>query len=389
MSHDSDQTAEWTRIEQYLLGTLPAEEARAVQVRIASDASLQALVRGFEQAIERSFEVNSGTQGDLAALRERVRRERVSARAADAKGMGSTKEGRAAGTGRFALLPNTRSSHKGVATFATFAAAIIVAFNVMVNRWQNESVSYALPSRTYTTHAGEHRLIRLADGSTALLGPATTLRVSEAPAGERERRFPMNAMVDGVVLFRVVPHTATPFRVHLGTSVVDVLGTTFSARQYATDKAARVVVVDGKISVRPMTKLPSEGVVLSRGMAATLSDSGEALITSHATLADDTAWTSGRLVFQRTPLPEILSELSRAYDLDIHATDSAMASYTFTFDATPSTQPIDDVLDGLVRTLNAHYTRTGRTITILPGRAARSRHTSPHLSLTEEHTYGR
>ena len=76
------------------------------------------------------------------------------------------------------------------------------------------------------------------------------------------------------------------------------------------------------------------------------------------------AWTRGALVFEDAPLPRVLAQLGRWYDLDIQTTDRSLdaerVTIAFSFSAA------DDALLALARVLDARFTRTGRAVRLLP-----------------------
>ena len=91
---------------------------------------------------------------------------------------------------------------------------------------------------------------------------------------------------------------------------------------------------------------------------------GRATRTTGIRLESFVAWTRGTLVFEDALLPRVLDQLGRWYDLDIQTADRSLDAerVTIAFRFTAA----DDALAALARVLDARFTRTGRTVRLLP-----------------------
>ncbi|WP_374471734.1 FecR domain-containing protein [Phenylobacterium sp.] len=190
--------------------------------------------------------------------------------------------------------------------FGVAAAAAIVATVVTPH--------LTAPSYTdYVTRRGETREIALADGSRLTLGSATTLRVR---LGRQQR---VVTLVDGEASFDVAHLENRPFVVAVGAREVRVLGTEFNilshgGRLAITVRRGRVAVSGGQ-----------EGTVqLTRGEQLAQSPGGRA---RKRNVAPDVAfaWRSGQLIYERTPLPEVVADLNRYVATPIRVDPSAAA----------------------------------------------------------------
>jgi ferric-dicitrate binding protein FerR (iron transport regulator) len=228
------------------------------------------------------------------------------------------------------------------------------------------------PARRFNTAAGERMTIRLARGSTITLAPATSIAITQG-----------GVELVGEALFSVVPEAHRPFIVRTANAETRVLGTTFVVRQHATDHATHVVVSDGRVSVMG-NHARRDTTILSAGTLGVVSDSG-VQVSPKINTADYMAWTTGTLVFRGTVARDVLAELGRAYDVRLVLSDSTLASQRLTMTVHTASRSITEVLDAVVVALGAHYTRAGRVMTIVPGRAANIR---PHSRL-QETQYGR
>lgn len=153
----------------------------------------------------------------------------------------------------------------------------------------------------HVSRRGERRDVRLPDGSTAFLNTATAISLSYT---EGERRLTLNA---GEAAFDVVGDPARPFVVELAESEIRALGTVFAVRREGG--RARVVVSEGAVRVRLADGGPS--TVLGTGQQTTFGPGANLADPEPADLAAATAWQRGKLIFNRRPLAEVVSELDR------------------------------------------------------------------------------
>jgi transmembrane sensor len=256
----------------------------------------------------------------------------------------------------------------------------VIGFVVGVTRKHPQST---VPIRTYATTVAQQGTVTLPDGSRAVLGPATTLSVQTGASGGT-----LVTLV-GQALFTVAHHAGASFVVRVNRTEARVLGTTFFVREYATDRASRVAVVDGRVSVSDEREAHGHTqTVLTRGGVAVVTDSGPMLVTPVTATDEYTAWTSGRLIFRDTPVSDIVAELSRTYGVDIRVADSVLARRTMTWSVLVNRRSLSGVLDVLSVTLDAHFVRSGHTITIIPGRRASQKVSTPP-PFSQEPQYGR
>jgi transmembrane sensor len=235
---------------------------------------------------------------------------------------------------------------------------------------RGQGVASTSPGRTYTTTAGQQAIITLENGSQAVLGPSTTLVVSEDPATGT------TVSMTGQALFTVTHQNRTPFSVRTGKTLTRVLGTSFLVRRYETDNAARVAVVDGRVSVHGIENTSTTdiridtGTVLVAGAMAVVSGPGNVHVTSNVPVDDYTAWTTGRLVFRQTPVAEIVEDIGRAYGVDLRVTDASLRQRAFTWTVSVPQLTLNEALNILTAALDARVSRDGGVITIVPAPSA-------------------
>jgi ferric-dicitrate binding protein FerR (iron transport regulator) len=215
---------------------------------------------------------------------------------------------------------------------------------------------------TVATEPGQRASIDFPDGSRATLAPNTELRYAiAATSGVRD------VQLDGEAYFEIHHDAARPFRVRTSHAVVEDLGTTFVVSDYAADVRARVAVRSGAVTLRARAAGDSSGVALRAGEVAGLDSSGT-VVRLPGDPASYWAWTTGRLVFDRTPLPAVLVQLHRWYGVDFQLTDSTLAAqyFTGTFDSVSLPQ----VLDILGPLVHARFEHRGEAVLVKPRRGS-------------------
>ena len=170
------------------------------------------------------------------------------------------------------------------------------------------------------TEVGEMREIRLVDGSRLTLNSNSAVDIDMSGDKRRVRLRRGEIHVE-------VAKASSPFVVIDRDGSVRALGTRYAVRRDADDTL--VTVTESRVLVRPRDA--SDGSVeLGAGAQLRFDRQG---ITRAASAASPSAlaWQQGRLVFDDTPLPEVLRELARYRSgVLLVADDAALAKLRFT-----------------------------------------------------------
>jgi ferric-dicitrate binding protein FerR (iron transport regulator) len=281
-------------------------------------------------------------------------------------------------------MPTVRRSRGAVIATVTALVITLIAVTTL-DTVPGTGVSKNI--KTYATAAGQQAIVTLPNGAQAVLGPVTTVHVETAPADGGTM-----VTLQGEAVFTVAPHHRAPLTVRTQNAITRVLGTIFLVRQYATDPVARVVVTEGRVSLHG-TNIRSKtnkgaSVVLAAGTLGVVDDSGNVRVTPNVPADDYLAWTTGTLVFNQTPVAEIVDELGRAYGADLRLADSTLRQRAFTWSVSVTKLTLADALDALTTALSAHVVQAGDVITIVPGPLSRKSNHSDPLSSSEKQ-YGR
>ena len=249
------------------------------------------------------------------------------------------------------------------------AAAVIMAIAGIMQRTPfripAKRVAVSAPMREYVTRRGQMATIQLADGSQLVLAAESRLRISNDFGVSKRDLF-----LEGEAVFDVAHDAARPFRVYSKGAVAQDIGTRFDIRAYPSDSLVTVAVADGIVALSPQgqpsvesvarTAPTAEGILLRRGFVGTLGNGGRVSTVRDPFISRRFSWTDGRIQFTDRNLSEVVSDISRWYDVDVRVIDSDLSSRPVT--ASFSIQSVNEMVEALGLAVNARIERQGRVI---------------------------
>jgi transmembrane sensor len=234
----------------------------------------------------------------------------------------------------------SRPHRRAYASPAIAASVLLLAIGAFLwlPRWLN----------TYSTAVGEQRSVTLPDGSVVELNSRSRVIVTFS---EGSRNLELSR---GQALFQVARDPSRPFVVKSGNTRVRAVGTRFDV--YKKESGTVVTVVEGHVAVvagsDPSASRRIEALAASEPEAASVGQdvrrasgaaraetgaiylhAGEQLTITGADvkrppnpdIAVATAWTQKRIVFQSTPLTEVVEEFNRYNTRRLVITDASIA----------------------------------------------------------------
>jgi transmembrane sensor len=336
-------------LRRYLSGDSSPEEAERVEAWLAEDPDRWSELAKLDQ--ERADEALSQAAVERAGADVWARlRKAVSDEAA----LGELQHIRQPrGTRR---IPFAATSSRWT-TGLQIAAALVLAAGAgtAMAVWLRSRHAVSVPAvRVAATAPGERATFRLRDGTSVMLGVASTLRYP-VRFGEGTREV----SVEGEAYFDVVHDARRPFVVRAGQLVAKDLGTQFTVRFYPDDAGARVVVREGRVAIR--ASQGRQTTVVSPGQEGRLSPVGAVALTTADTTAAF-AWIAGRLVLRDVPLREALPDLGRWFDLEFRLADSGLGDIPLTVSLT--SRPTPTTLRTLAAALGLELSQADSTVTL-------------------------
>ncbi len=231
------------------------------------------------------------------------------------------------------------------------AAAVILLLGIFVTYQFDPDW---LP-KTYYTHITSDNVSEfyLPDSSLVKLNKNSVLTYT-GNYGEKQRRI----RLEGEAFFDVKENTGQVFKVDLGTSSIEVLGTRFNVNAYAGRGDIVTTLESGRICFRTNDRqiilVPNEQLVFNK-------ETGKADVQTVEPLLYLT-WKDKLFRYQSIPVCELSKALERRYGVVIEVSDElkdVTVSGSFLND-----QPIDEVLGIMQRGLAFEWEREGNTIRI-------------------------
>lgn len=155
---------------------------------------------------------------------------------------------------------------------------------------------------TLTTSKGNQYSLVLPDGSKAWLNAASSIRYPVSFVG------PVREVeVSGEVYFEVIHNEKQPFIVKAGGQRIEDIGTSFNVHAYPDEKTFKTTLVEGAVKVA--------GTVLKPGSQASIRDGRLSVL--QVDTSQIIAWKNGLFAFHKTPVKEVMRQISRWYDVDV------------------------------------------------------------------------
>jgi len=196
---------------------------------------------------------------------------------------------------------------------------------------------------------GQRESINLPDGSLVQLNSGSEIQFHENFSDPA--RF---VALSGEAYFEVTPDDR-PFYVNTGNAQVRVLGTKFGIR--TRNDQTRVTVREGRVSLRGLKAAPSTAVELTANQTSVCQQQNAPAPPTTVDAGQALSWLEGKIVFDQTPLTEVLAELQRVYNVAIELSNPALGQNTIT--GSFHHKPIESVLASICLTTNLQYKAEG------------------------------
>jgi transmembrane sensor len=261
---------------------------------------------------------------------------------------------------RFAQSPGRKQALSLTARsyIVRVAAAIVVAVGAI----------YLLTTLTSRRETGEISLtfnsmqtIELSDGTrvTADIGSSFAYPESFADGHARE------VSLEGEAYFDVAKNDRVPFIVRAGAGRIEVLGTKFNVRAWKGDRQIVLAVQEGTVSFQTEGNNDTSKVVYVRDNEASRLIEGQSPTTpEEVDVSRYLSWMKREIYFQNTPVPEVLNQLERWYNVTIETADSSMLRNNITVFI--ENKRLVENLNLISVVMNAPYVQQGDTIRFLP-----------------------
>lgn len=204
------------------------------------------------------------------------------------------------------------------------------------------------PEITQCVKAGVRGMVELPDGSQVWLNSDSEISF---PA-----RFDSSARLvslKGEAYFKVVKDSHRPMFIECRDDIlVKVTGTEFNITSYENDDSFNLLLVSGELTVEDRSRERIYSVKPSQQL--TLYDDREMKpVRTTPVVEDMTAWKDGKLIFDDTPMPEVIKRLERWFGIRIILEDESLLDDRFT--ATFTSESVTRVFDILKLSSSVDY----------------------------------
>ena len=165
--------------------------------------------------------------------------------------------------------------------------------------------------KQYATKLGEHAKITLSDGTQIWLNAGSLLKYPTKFNGDTREVY-----LTGEAFFDVAKDKEHPFIIHTNKMDTKVLGTSFNVQAYPDHTTQEVSVLTGKVNVK--STATDENVYVTPGQKVIFKSKNNKLQAfKDIPLNTISLWRKNIMVFEETPLPEVIATINRNYNVAI------------------------------------------------------------------------
>ena len=200
--------------------------------------------------------------------------------------------------------------------------------------------------------------LELPDGSIVHLDAASSITFPVSfPANERM------VSITGQVYFEVAHRVGSPFRVTVKGQTIEDIGTHFNVNAYDDEPVVRTTLIEGALSVAKAGKKE----ILKPGQEAVTKGTDNAIIVENADIDDVIAWRNGLFKFNNTPMPVVMRQLSRWYNVEVEYSGKVPATvFTGEMHRNVNASHVLDMLTFFKVHFRIEDSKSGRKIIVLP-----------------------
>ena len=185
----------------------------------------------------------------------------------------------------------------------------------------------AEPKYNYLTiPRGGQFLVQLSDGTKVWLNSDSKLKYPVNFPKNQTRKI---ELIYGEAYFKVSPsseHNGSDFQVLTKFQKVGVLGTEFNIKAYNEEDEIKTTLVEGKVKVQ------NDGLteILKPNQQSKIQSGINAIEIQEIDVSQEISWINGLFTFNEKSLDEIMTTLSRWYDVEVIFENAEQKKYVFT-----------------------------------------------------------
>lgn len=224
------------------------------------------------------------------------------------------------------------------------AASLVFLIGLSVFFYQT---SNAVESKQFAVKLGEHAKIELSDGTQIWLNAGSVLKYPKEFKGDTREVY-----LSGEAFFDVAKDKKHPFIIHTNKMDTKVLGTSFNVQAYPDQTTQEVSVATGRVNVK--STVTEENVYVTPGQKVVFKSQDNKLQAfKDVPLNTISLWRKNIMVFEETPLSEVVATINRNYNVSIEVKNKNLNDLKIS--AYFKELPADQVIGLVCNIINAQY----------------------------------
>lgn len=240
-----------------------------------------------------------------------------------------------------------------------YAAASILFFIIGYSlQWMIQNNRQLDSMNQYSTvliPEGQKSKVVLPDGSTVWLNSGSTLRYKNS--FNKDAR---EVELEGEGYFEVKKDKSRLFRVNTGGINVEVYGTVFNVKNFTDEPNVEVTVKEGKVG---FLKQKNKIIELIKNQQLSYGkETNRVRLVENANVEVITAWKNDELIFDSTPIEQVMKSLERWYGVRITIEEKMKNKHRYTFRV--KTESFREMLELIKVITPLEYTINGKEVKI-------------------------
>ncbi|MDY0990329.1 FecR domain-containing protein [Flavobacterium sp. CFBP9031] len=224
------------------------------------------------------------------------------------------------------------------------AASLVFLIGLSVFFYQT---SNAVESKQFAVKLGEHAKIELSDGTQIWLNAGSVLKYPKEFKGDTREVY-----LSGEAFFDVAKDKKHPFIIHTNKMDTKVIGTSFNVQAYPDQTTQEVSVATGRVNVK--STVTEENVYVTPGQKVVFKSQNNKLQAfKDIPVNAISLWRKNIMVFEETPLPEVVATINRNYNVSIEVKNKNLNDLKIS--AYFKELPADQVIGLVCNIINAQY----------------------------------
>ncbi|OFY41674.1 MAG: hypothetical protein A2X18_10100 [Bacteroidetes bacterium GWF2_40_14] len=255
---------------------------------------------------------------------------------------------------------NKRKYYTSLSEIYRIAAVLILALSLfgaymLFGNKEKEEDKQVMATFEYIVNTGVKGIVNLPDGSKIWLNSSSSIKCPEKFSSDKRE-----IEIEGEGYFEVVSDKNWPMYVKTSKGyTVKVTGTSFNLSSYSNDNKLIVTLISGKISLLHQDK---KEIIMHPAEELVIPDEQKPTLVKNANIEYNTAWKEGYLLFDDSPMDEVIKKMERWYGVKFTINNSSILNYRFT--ANFKSESITQVLEILRLSSNIKYNIDDTRITL-------------------------